>query len=361
MQNKKTSVSAAILSKTGNPNEKTTHRTIKKAGNIAEIPDKLPVITNSNYQHAMTFNKNGTAYLQPVTATDNLNYMDGALLYNGLPMTLAELNNISTDECIEKINLPLLWALYGIILTAFSGEHPANPAADRIYTIYYPDFAKKIGKSSNIGKNDAEELVKNINHFQTVLGVINNGTRGSDLLPVLINIKNDSAKNTISFSSPYLTILVHHIYHASLKKNKKGELLLKKNGEPQMSPSHSYLVDMGIVKERNKKAAEIVFIIVALIEQAGNNTPHIRARTIIERSRLLSRSLEGQSGGNKNTLLKRAFKKAWELLRTKTSLCSVYKNICLPDPEDVSAIPTSSRLNMVFQFPHEGKAKTSQT
>lgn len=356
-ENKKTSVSAVTLSKTNSSAEKTTYRTIKKAGDIAEIPGRLPVITNSSYQNAMTFNQNDTAYLQPITATDNLKYKDGALLHKGLPMTLTDLNSLYAEEYIKKMNLILLRALYGIILNALSEEHPENPAADCVYTFYYPDFAKKIGIKSNIGKNDADELVKNIGHLQSILGVISNRT----ILPVLTNIKSDPAKNTIRFSSPYLTTIMNHIYQDSQRKNKKGELLLKKNGEPQMSPSHSYLVDMSIVKERNKKAAEIVFIVVALIEQAGNNKPHIRASTITKRSRLLSRSLEGQSGSNKNTLLKRAFKKAWELLRTKTSLSSAYKNICLPDPEDISAIPTSSTLNMVFQFPHEGKTKTSKT
>lgn len=358
-KNKKTSISATIHSKTVKPIKKATYRTIKKAGDIAEIPDRLPVITNSKYQNAMTFNKNDTAYLQPVTTINNLKYKDGALLCKGLPMTSTELSNLCTEDYIEKMNLLLLRVLYGIILNTFSKEYPANQAMDRVFTIYYPDFARKIGKSSNIGKSDVEEFIRNINHLQTVLGVINNGTKGSDILPVLTNVKTDSAKNTISFASPYITMIINNIYHTSIRKNRKGEPLLKKNGEPQMSPSHSYLIDMGIAKERNKKAVETVFIVVTLIEQAGNNTPHIRAKTIIERNRLLSRSLEGQSNGNKNTLLKRAFKKAWELLRTRTSLGSAYKNICLPDPKDISAIPTSSTLDMVFKFPHEGKAKTS--
>lgn len=358
-ENKKTSISATIHSKTGKPPKKATYRTIKKAGDIAEIPDRLPVITNSKYQNAMTFNKNDTAYLQPVTTINNLKYKDGALLCKGLPMTSIELSNLCTEDCIEKMNLLLLRALYGIILNALSKDHPANLAMDRVFTIYYPNFARKIGKSSNIGKSDVEEFIRNINYLQTVLGVINNGTKGSDILPVLTNIKTDSAKNTISFASPYLTTLIRNIYHTSIRRNKKGEPLLKKSGEPQMSPSYSYLIDMGIAKERNKIAAEIVFIVVTLIEQAGNNTPHIRAKTIIDRNRLLSRSLEGKSNGNKNTLLRRAFKKAWELLRTRTSLDSAYKNICLPNPEDISAIPTSSTLDKVFEFPHEGKANTS--
>lgn len=114
---------------------------------------------------------------------------------------------------------------------------------------------------------------------------------------------------------------------------------------------------MGIAKEKNKKAVEIVFIVVALIEQAGNTIPHIRAKTIVERNTLLHKSLAGQTSGNKSTLLKRAFSKAWQLLREKTYLAEAYKNIQLPDPKDATAIPTASALDMVFTFPHDGKNK----
>ena len=69
--------------------------------------------------------------------------------------------------------------------------------------------------------------------------------------------------------------------------------------------------------------------------------------------------MEGQTSGNKNNLLKRAFVKAWQLLREKTFLTKAYRNIQLPDPDDASAIPTTFTLGMVFNFPHEGKAKNS--
>ena len=56
-------------------------------------------------------------------------------------------------------------------------------------------------------------------------------------------------------------------------------------------------------------------------------------------------------------LLKRIFKRTWELLREQTHLTEVYKNIQLPDPNDPKNIPTAKTLNMVFSFPHEGKIK----
>ena len=338
---------------------KKTYRTRKKAGETSEIPNRLPVITNHIYQNALTFNKNSDAYLQPLYDISQMEYRDGILLLKGLPATSAELSSfyMPKGENIEIFILSLLRALYGIILTEISGSSHIDMVNDQTITIYYPDFSRSIGKSPNISKSDVIEFINNIKLFESVIGIINNGAKGSDLLPVLVFKEYNVAKNTISFSSPYMIRVIKDIFEASIKKNKKGLILLKKNGEPQMLPAHSYLIDMRIVKERNKKAVEIVFIIVTLIEQTGNNIPHIRAKTIIERNTLLHNSLNNQTSGNKSILLKRAFSKAWQLLRTKTFLTETYINIQLPDPQDTAAIPTASTLDMVFEFPHNGKNK----
>ncbi len=336
---------------------KNPRRTKAKAGDTAKIPAKLPIITNPAYQNALTFIKNASAYLQSLSDTSNLKYSAGTFLYNGLPATQEKLSPLYTNENLEAFNLPLLLALYGIIL--YSSPLADGWDYDKKTTIYFPEFANKIGKAPNIGKRDITEYTNDIRSFQTVVGIIGNGTNGNGILPVISYVEQDEQTHTISFSSPYMVKLMHDIHEASIRKNKKGQPLLKKNGEPMMLPSHSYIVDMSIVSEKNKKALEIVFVIVALIEQAGNGTPHIRADTIISRCPRLHKSLAGQSAGNKNNLLKRAFSKAWDLLREKTALATVYNNIQLPNAKDIAAIPTSSTLSMVFTFPHSGKGKTT--
>ena len=337
------------------PKKESIYRTKALCGNTAAIPDHLPIITNPIFQNALTFNKNANAYLQALSDTNGTKYSNGTFCYKGLPATLEKLDSLSTDENTETFNIPLLLALYGIILNSFSvtGELECG----KIITIYFPEFAHKIGKSPNIGKKDITEYTNSIRRFQTVVGIINNGTKSDDILPVIDYVEHDAATHTISFSSPYIVRIIQDIREASIRKDRKGQPKLKKNGEALMLPSHSYLVDMSIVSEKNKKALEIVFVIVALIEQAGNNTPHIRADTIISRCPQLHKSLVGQSSGNKNNLLKRAFSKAWELLREKTALTTVYNNIQLPDAKDIAAIPTSSTLSRPFEFPHNGKGK----
>lgn len=339
---------------------KTTHRTKNKAGDTAEIPDRLPVITNRQYQHAMTLNKNDAAYLQLLSDNSRLDFKKGVLLLDDLSVTSKELKELFTKEGIDKINFSLLQAIYGIILQRFSETRHPEDYKTEVITVYYPEFAKKTGKSTNITHNDIKECIKNMKLLGKVVGIISNGTRSGDVLPALLYAGCDNNKNTVSFASPYITRIIKDIYDTSIRRDKKGNPLLKRNGELQMYPSYSYLVNMDIVKERNKKAVEIVLVVAALIEQTGNNTPHIRASTIIERCILLSRSLEGQSAGNKNNILKRSFTKAWELLLQKTQFASAYKNIQLPKPEDRSCIPTSTGLRKVLTFPHEGKCRNPQ-
>ena len=109
-----------------------------------------------------------------------------------------------------------------------------------------------------------------------------------------------------------------------------------------------------IVKERNKTAIENVLIIVQLIEQCGNQEPHISAQTIIERNPLLEKRL--QQTKNKTTLLKRTFETTWRILREQTYLTERYQDIVLPDPNDPGMIPSIKNLEtIVFTFPHRGK------
>ena len=153
-----------------------------------------------------------------------------------------------------------------------------------------------------------------------------------------------------------MNYVIRTIYNLSIRKDKNGKPKLKKSGEPLTLPTHSYLIDSSIVKERNKAAAENVIILVTLIEQAGDNIPRIKASTLIERNVQLAERLEETA--NPRALLNRVFTKTWELLRTKTRLTEVYKNIQLPDPKDPAFMPTMRTLDkVVFTFPHEGKKK----
>lgn len=337
------------------------YRTKAQAGDVADIPSYLPVITNRKYQNSISLTEDKTAYLQPIHSAESLVFANGKLLFEGLPMTAARLRRISTNNGIENIDLPLLRVFYGIILERFSQSICKGNYVEEVVTIYYPDFARRIGKSSNISRSDVEALIGSILRFHTILGVTE---KGKEILPVLLYIREDRQNNTISFSSPYMTRVIMDVYDASIKRDRMGLPVMKQNGLPLTAPAYTYLIRSSLAKERNHKAAEIVVIIVRLIEIAGNSTPHIRASTIVDRNCLLSECLnKTERASDKNKVLKRSFAKAFELLITQTRLQEVYADIQLPDPNDadfqIRFIPTMSTLStIVYEFPHKGKKRS---
>lgn len=337
-------------------NTKKTNRTKKKAGEIDEVPTVIPTITNKKYQNAMTLNADSTAYLQPFSSVDNLVYENGQILFRGLPASSATLKEYFTSTGIENFDLPLLRLFYGIILNRFAKTWKEDQSIEGYVTIYYPDLAKKLGKSSNISKSDVQSCIDSIMQFQTIMGIIDNGSKGTEIIPVLVYMGNDTEKNTISFASPYMVKVIKNVFNASIRKNKTGLPQLKKDGNPQLLPAYSYMIKSSIGKERNKKAVEIVFVIVSLIEQSGNHCPHIKAKTIIDRIPTLKNSIDKcKTTSDKNKMLKRAFSKAWGILPKYTKLKETYQDIKLPSSTDV---PSMSSLDIVYKFPHNGKNKS---
>lgn len=333
---------------------KKEYRTKRKAGATTETPRYIATPTLPAYQYSLSLFQSGNAYLQPISNADNLTFKNGALYFNDIPVSMAQLENMKTKERIQTIDLPLLRTFYSIILSDFEAN---RQELSDVLTLYVPDFAEKIGLGRNINKQDVNLLVKKAQSFHNVVGVLRVDQYGApreSIFPVLNFEGYDAQSNTISFSSPYMNHVIEEVYGASVRRDKRGAPRLKANGDPLRISSHSYLVKSEIYKERNKAAVENVIILIAMIEQAGNNTPKIKASTLIERNPQLQDRLENAK--DKKSLLKRTFAKTWELLQTMTRLQEVYKDIQLPDPKNPASIPTPARLNdTVFTFPHKGK------
>ena len=336
--------------------EKSYRRRATAKPNIDVMPKALIQPTLSGYQYGLSLYNGGNAYLQPLSSTDNLRFKDGKLFFNGRleEVSAAELQNIKTKEGIEDLDLPLLKSFYSIILTDFEQNKKVNKAIE----IYVPDLAACLGMRKNLGAEEIKTLLKKTQSFQTIMGVLKeprNGKMRESYYAVLLFEYYDEKRNVISFSSPYMNYLIKTILDKSVRTDRQGKPKLKKDGKtPLTVASHSYLVKPSIASERNKAAVENVFIIVTLIEQAGNNTPHIKTSTIVERNPQLQQRLETSS--NARQLLSTCFKKTWELLRTQTYLANFYKDIQLPDAKDPSVIPTPKTLDQtVIEFKHSGK------
>lgn len=328
---------------------------------IRAMPQALAIPTLQGYQYATSLYENGNAYMQKLTSTDGLKFQKGKIFFEGGLQTVseAELQNMRTKEGIEKIDLALLRVFYSIILTAF--EKTGCKEIKPVITLFVPDMAEYLGLQSNLNKKDIAGIIEKVQTFHNMVGILHetrNGKPTQSLYPVLNFEGYNDKKNTISFSSPYMNHVIQTVYDVAIRRDKKtGKPKLKTNGEPLRLASHSYLVKSEIGKERNKAAVENVFIITTLIEQAGDNIPNIKASTIVERNPQLQQRLAEVA--NTAQLLKRTFEKTWALLRDKTRLAEVYREIQLPDPKNPATIPTPKTLSdLVFTFPHKGKKST---
>lgn len=332
--------------------KKKGYRTQSKAGNTAKIPEQIAVITNAQYQNALSLFQAGSAYLQPSGINVNdLEIKGGEIYIKGVRHTKAQLKTTFSDKVPENIDLTFLQLCFSIILANFSATMIEDNSLNLVVNIYYPALARALGDERSTSRRYVEAFISKVLDFQNMLGIIN-----GEIQPVLMYAGEDENRGIVRISSPYLTKVISQIYGASIRTDRNGNPKLKKNGEPLMLPSYSYLIKSSLAKERSRNAAENVRIIVALIEQAGDHIPHIRASSIVERNPQLQASLDGLKASDKNKVLKRTFSKTWELLRTQTDIDKVYKNIKLPDPNDPVYLPTYKNLeNTVFEFPHEGK------
>ena len=349
------------------PPRNRTRKQAEKMGAITNMPEVIALPTLKPYQNAISTVEDPAAHLQPVTQAlaDNLRFDNGTLYFQGMDASRVDLVQYydKTPKAVSDLDLPTLRALYSVILqdvqdTAKDPDRIIAQVNDPQYLghnvkIYLPDFLKMLGYKANSSKDGVAYAVAKIMSYSRILGVMEEYQGGRlyrSHYPVMQLVGHNDTDNTIQFSSPYINRLIMTILQASIQTDKKGNYKLKTSGEPFLLPSHSYLVKTSIAKERNRRAAEIVCVVVTLIEQAGDNVPHIKAQTIVDRCPDLKNALNAADSSNKSHVLRRAFAGAWKMLPKQTRLAEVYKNIQFP-----SAIPTASTLDMVFEFPHDGK------
>ena len=323
---------------------------------LAEIPSKLAVITLKQYRNSLNFfrNPSDVTYLENYRTLDGMRLDNGKLYFDSMEDYSAQLQDLKTKEGITELDLPTLKMFYSIILKD-AENRPGKQPRD-VVSIYVPDLAKMIGKGDH--QESYQQIIDITKSFQNVLGIVEqrSGQRvWKNQYPVLLFEGYNEKTNTLSFSSPYMNYLIRTILQKAVYTSQKtGKPILNRNGEEKTRASHSYLIHPDIVSEKNQAAVENVMLIVAMIEEAGNNTASISAATLINKNAALQQRLA--TSKNKRQLLKRVFQKTWELLRTKTDLQDVYEGITLPDPTSVQSIPTEANLKtFVFEFPHQGK------
>ena len=340
------------------------YRTKKMAGNTALIPSVMATPSTPNWKTAITVMEGKKPHVVPIQQSVKIDFQNGQFRYNGVDLTQLDLNDVRDTE-ITKLDLPTLRVLYSVILqdlvSSFNdGVLTEDNVVNHKITIRIPELMKEMGMQPNANRQHVNALVDKIRSYQSMIGVMykpaGRGKYYEDKYAVLVWIAHEESNNTITFEAPYLNILAYRIMDSSIRRDSRGTIQRKKNGQPKLSASHSYLIMTSIASEKNKQAVEVVQIICDLIENAGSHPgtiPHISVKTILKQHPQLQQALDQiEDQSNKTRLLRTTFKRAWELLHEKTWLELYYPGIKFP-----SVTPTITTLDMVFEFPHNGKVK----
>lgn len=342
---------------------KSKYRTVAKAremGAITESSKNLIIPTIPRYQYSMSLYQERDAYLQPLNddSMEKLTLSNGRLFFKGegaREVSEAELRDLRTNRGIENIDLVTLRYYYSIIFNQF--QNSKFQTLQDVITVGVPLLAGR----KNPKERDAKAVIDKLKSYHNIMGVIKN-TRNGKIRESYYQVLNfeyyDENHNIVAFSSPYMNYVIKSIYNLSIKAVPARSV--PSINRITIRPTHSYLIDESIIKERNKAAVENVINIVCLIEQSGRNTPHIKASSLIERNVQLAKRLEHSK--NPRAILKTTFTKTWELLESKTRLDQVYKDILLPRKNEKGQyppefMPTVSNLDIMFEFPHKGRLK----
>lgn len=331
-----------------------------------EVPEVQSSITLSGYQNAISFNSSDSdvAHLKQLQPDSHLKLkrIGNKYFFNGADGQTHELcettvQQLECDGNFRAINLPLLRTCYSMIqqnpaLVDYE-KHTIKPVK-----IYIPDLLAKMGKQEYPDKKQIQELYNEFCAFRDLIAVVKlPGYNGASFVPIVYIGEYNAEKNTVEFASPYFDYLCRTLRSAAIKRLPSGKPKIEK-GKTIYNPTHSYLVKESIMSCRSIMAIETVDIIVKTIEMAGGRSAHISAKTIVDRNVYLKEQLENTIPKHQGRVLQRCFSKAFELLRTETRLTEVYKNISLPDPNDVNMIPKPSTLDKtIYNFTHEGKVK----
>lgn len=233
------------------------YRTRQLAGKTDKLPDNLPIITLYPWENSMTLRPKGTHLI--VMGDDirsHLEYRDDKLYYDGQEIQQSDLDmilNVPNTPKVppEKIDLQTLRLLYGIILNKYGQDiediiqrisDDAKQFLSHNVTIYIPDYVKSLGMSRNINQQVIDRIVKKISSYSSIWGIVETNAPGraaKGYYPVMVFWGYEESDNTITFTSPYMNRVITLIIQDSIKRDKGGSFLRKKNGEFVTKPSHS--------------------------------------------------------------------------------------------------------------------------
>lgn len=351
------------------------------AGAITQIPVRFPIITQRHYLEALNLKtrSDSMAYLGVIKdeLRDSLEIDKDGKIHNRnrrSPGTKIE-SIIDNTVIYNTSNLDLLTPLkyyYGLFLEEFKRRGgQSQPGTDKEVGSIKVSASVITGIPNPI-ERDILKTVETLKAYSNMTGVVCDSYGRYSLYQVLVFEYYDAETNTFSIKSPYTDYIINQVYNESYKYFSKDRdvIKVKKNGDPVMTASHSYIIDASIFHERNRSAVETVILLVALIERSGAGTPNKKINAIIKENPLLKARWDNDRQ-HRTRNLQRHFETVWRLLKEHTHLTEKYKNLRVStdrmsegvlledlDPKDKRFIPTAKMVkSMCLYFQHDGTNK----
>lgn len=313
------------------------------------------IISDREYSNAFNLQQmRGKPYLVRMTKEfyESVRYEDGQLI---LPQDVQQFEFTMELEDAEVLDVPLLQQIF----TAMSKSNVASDGL--VVTLDFPKFLREMGKEErgNRGQN-AAEVLKKIKTFEQFVGIMPPGVP----YPLLVWLGPVPNTKTIRLSSPYMTALAQAIEQRNRKQFKR------KNGDTVSydQPAYNDLCHASIANERNKVAVLLVYEITNRLLQHGN-TPDAKSSRKKDMAEVLDPQavtirptyhelvnaiplLRGrvQRNADPNKTLSRAFRKAYELLHTKTDAYLYYRDLKIQ-----GTTPTISTWDKQLTITHRGR------
>lgn len=334
-------------------------RTKGRAGKTDPVPDRIALITDPAYRHAMSAVRDGTAFVLPSAVADKLQPLAGEPIAGGFPFKPEE----CSPEEIKAMDPAMLLMVYGIVLARLRAELDEavgpdeamrileGPGYARPVRLYLPELLEKMGAKANTSENGFTAARNKIKVLSGLTGMFSIGNRPGALyqrLDVVADFSEDEATNTLTFSSPYCDRVARALLGKHMRRDADGELTLGPDCLPVLDDPHNYVLRATLASERSKSATEIVLYTARLA--AVNGPRATTAQGIINECPIFRHRLTAtESTSDKNKIIKRAFSTAWRILDGTVFHVSKGKG---SSPWMAMAIPTSSTLDKTrFIFP----------
>lgn len=328
-----------------------------KGGNLVSAGFYQYVISDKKYQHALTTQRNNNAYIALMNPDffKRLDFANGTVTYDNQTAGIIKQYSKGKYTDVQNLDFPLLTQIYTAAIKS-NIRHDAFTI-----TVSLPKFFREMGIELSTG--NAQDTMTKLHSFENCVGIMPGTQTISKLFSI---IQLDMKNQTMTFAVPYILKLYealeekNHVEH----KTKQGALY------DYQQPYHNMLIHSSIVKERNKTAVELVYLITTGLLQRGY-TPDIQTyrkkdaktqypdritysisfRSLINDAPLLRGRIQSYADlSNKNAALRRAFTKAYQLIDKNTDAAEWFVDLHYN-----AIVPTMATLDDELIITHNGR------